>query len=89
MDSASIIARLKYICDNEYSENTSLFTLYSDVIQFQDYIRERTSPELYQHLCTELDCVFNEARFGDGVYADYVFNDCIDVLKEIVEEIEE
>ena len=85
MESTSIIDRLKYICCDEYSEKTFLFTLYTDIIQYKDYISVKTSPELYQQLCTELDCVYNESRFGDGEYTDDVFSDCISVLKEIVE----
>ena len=85
MESTSIIDRLKYICSDKYSEETFLFTLYIDIIQYKDYIREKTSPELYQRLCSELECVYYESRFGDGEYTDIVFSDCISVLKEIVE----
>ena len=86
MESASIIAELKHICNyNEYPLASTLFTLYRDIIQHKDFIRENAPNDLYESLCVELDCVFNEARFGNGDDLDMVYEDCINVLKQIVE----
>lgn len=88
MESASIIARLKYICDDEYAEKTSLSTLYTDVIQYKDYMSEKLSPELYKYLCSELDCVYYESRLGESMYTEDVFSDLTDALKDIIEFLE-
>jgi hypothetical protein len=87
MDSASIVFKLKHICSDEYYADFDLFTLYRDIIEHKGFIRKTTTNDLYESLCTELDCVFYEARFGDNDdYTETVYNDCVEVLKKIVQE---
>jgi hypothetical protein len=87
MDSASIVFKLKHICSDEYYADSDLFILYRDIIEHKGFIRKTTTDDLYESLCTELDCVFYEARFGDyGDYSEKVYKDCIEVLKKVVQE---
>jgi hypothetical protein len=88
MDSASIITDLKNICDDGYAETSSLLQLYRHVNGYKAFIQKNTTDELYQSLCVELKCVINEHLYGDGEYTDHVFNDCIDALKKVVENME-
>jgi hypothetical protein len=79
-----IITKLKYICEDEYAKNSSLISLYRDIIEHNNFIHNNTTEYLWQNLCIELDYVYNELYLGYGVYSEYVFNNCINVLKKIV-----
>lgn len=86
MNKATVIAKLQYICSEEYynNNNSDLFTLYRDICEYISFLNENISEELLSSLNTELKCVYNESRLGDGEYNDLVYNDCIDVIKDII-----
>lgn len=88
MDSTAVIERLTVICGDDYAKNSSLNELYRDILNEYKFIHDNISNELYMSLHTELQCVYYESRLGDGDYDDMVFNDCILVLKEIIEELQ-
>ena len=85
MESASIILKLKNICSDDYAANADFFSLYRDILEHKEFISKTTTNDLYESLCINLDCVFQEARLGDNdEYTEMVYNDCVGVLKEIV-----
>jgi len=84
MNRDTVISKLEYICQYDYNNIASLFDVYIDIIQYQDYIKENISSDLYDSLHTELMCVYTESRLGDGEYGEMVYNNCIDVVKQVI-----
>ena len=87
MDSEMVVMKLETICSVDYAKTASINKLYVDIIDVYKFIHDNVSNELYMSLHTELGCLYNEIRLGDGDYGDMVFNDCIKVLKQVIEEL--
>ena len=87
MKKTIIISKLKKICNNKYKEKSSLISLYRDILEHNNFIRKNTSEILWQDLCIELDYVYNEFYFGNSLYSDNIFKQCINILEKIIEEI--
>lgn len=87
MDSSIVIMNLETICREEYISSSSLSNLYRDVMNIYTFIHDNISNELFISLHTELQCVHNEIRLGDGDYDEMVFDDCIEVLKQVLIEL--
>lgn len=88
MDSHSVIMKLETICNADYYRTASLNELYIDINNLYDYIQNNISKELCESLHTEMKSVYYEIRLGDGDSYDIVFNDCIEVLKKVIEELQ-
>lgn len=88
MDAQTVLMKLKTICSDDYAKTTSLNQLYKDVIENYKFIHDNVSNDLYMSLHTEVDCVYYEIRLGDGEYDDMIFNDCIEVLKQVIKALE-
>ena len=81
----TVIATLTKVSNKEYKNTGNLIEIYDVIINFDTYIKENVSKELYDKLKLETDTVDKEYMFGDGdEYSEYVYNDCVEALKDVI-----
>jgi hypothetical protein len=86
MERQTVITTLKTLSETEYSY-PQMFKLYQSMMLYMEFIINNISNhQLINNLKTELQCVFNEARFGDDDdNSVMVYDDCIKIIKRIIQ----
>jgi hypothetical protein len=79
-----LIEAIKEITDNVRKDgNINAFN--RGISYINNDIEFNVSSVLYEDFKREKRCVYYESIYGDGQYTDYVIDDCVNVLKTIVE----
>lgn len=87
MTSHNLLDELKNIYDS-YADCYNIYDLYRMLSAYNNDIKNSVSLSLYESWQTEMKCLYNESIYGDdGSDTEYVIKDCIDVLKEIIDEL--
>jgi hypothetical protein len=88
MDIQTLINELYIIYDN--NDDYHLIELYRILSRFNIEIHKYITNLLYDNWITELQTVEYEAIFGNGdEFSEYVVSDCMNVLKQILDELME
>lgn len=76
------------IINSEYNSN-SIIELLMVFEDNREYIERHTSVELYERLYTEIECCSEEyeCEYGVGEYSERIYKDCIDVIKEVMQNL--
>ena len=79
-----LIEAIKEITDN-VSKDGNINAFNRGISYINNDIEFNVSSSLYEDFKREKRCVYYESIYGDGQYTDYVIDDCVNVLKTIVE----
>jgi hypothetical protein len=86
MDTQTLINELNNIYSS-YNDDY-IIILFRKLYSFDNDIKLNVSPSLYDKWETEIQCLRNESIYGNNdSYTDNVIDDCISVLKEIIDEL--
>ena len=80
----TVITNLTEVSNKKYEGMTSLLYLYREIHPYLNFIKSAIDTELYESLKIECDTCHKEFQYGDGEYSENVFNDCIEVIKEVI-----
>lgn len=80
-----VISVFMNLINTEYNSN-SIIELLMVFEDNREYIERHTSIELYDRLQEEITCCSDEYDYelGVGEYSERVYNDCIEVIKEVI-----
>lgn len=86
MDNSDIVSKLINIANQSYSRD-NMINLRYEILDSSIFIKEHIPDKLYDRLETEIECCYNELEYesGEGEYSERVYNDCVEVLKEVIE----
>ncbi len=86
MDTQTLINELNKIYSSYNDEY--IIILYRKLYSYDNDIKLKVSASLYDKWETEIQCLCNESIYGNNdSYTDNVIDDCISVLKEIIDEL--
>ena len=83
-----LIDEIKIIID-DVRKNNDIRAFNRGISYLSDDIKANVSSVLYEKFMTEKKCIYYENIYGDGVYTEFVINDCVNVLETIVDTLME
>ena len=84
----NVIKQLTRVSIVEYNSISDLLNIYVIIIECNNYIRNNINTDLYKkfNIGDKLDNVYKQYHYGDNeTYSKIVYDDCVKVLKEIIE----
>ncbi len=83
MNRIDVINNINNICTYKYDTNIDMYKLFSETCEYSDFISKNVSIIVYNIYTTQLEELYIDAQFGNGLNSENVYNNYIDMLKYI------